>query len=99
MPPRASAAAGITRPGEARVPRFPAQLSRPPSSDFPDGQLTYRDALNGQPHKELTVMLEDVIAHDPDLAKELRARPEVYVPVLERARSRPWNRCGSSKTA
>ena len=81
------AAAGIT-PGQAKrvFLDFLRNFRGPPSSDFPDGQLTYRDALDqDQPPRELTVMLEDVIAHDPDLAKELRARPEVYVPVLEQA--------------
>ncbi len=81
------AAAGVT-PGQAKrvFLDFLRNFRGPPSSDFPDGQLAYRDALDqDQPPRELTVMLEDVIAHDPDLAKELRARPEVYVPVLEQA--------------
>ena len=81
------AAAGFT-PGQAKrvFLDFLRNFRGPPSSDFPDGQLAYRDALDqDQPPRELTVMLEDVIAHDPELAKELRARPEVYVPVLEQA--------------
>jgi DNA replication licensing factor MCM5 len=87
MAPRATPAAGVT-PGQAKrvFLDFLRNFRGPPSSDFPDGQLAYRDALDqDQPPRELTVMLEDVIAHDPDLAKELRARPEVYVPVLEQA--------------
>jgi len=79
------AAAGIT-PGQAKRKflDFLRNFRGTPSSEFPDGALVYRDALdNDQPPKELTVLLDDVIAHDPGLAKELRRRPEVYVPVLE----------------
>ena len=81
------AAAGIT-PGQAKRKflDFLRNFRGAPSSEFPDGQLAYRDALDqDQPPKELTVLLDDVIAHDSDLAKELRARPEIYVPVLESA--------------
>ena len=53
------AAAGIT-PGQAKrvFLDFLRNFRGPPSSDFPDGQLVYRDALDqDQPPRELTVML------------------------------------------
>ena len=86
MPPRATPRRASPPARRSACFSISCATFEAPELGLPDGQLTYRDALDqDQPPRELTVMLEDVIAHDPDLAKELRARPEVYVPVLEQA--------------
>ena len=78
---------GIT-PGQARrkFADFFRNFRGAPTAEFPDGRLVYRDRLDqDQPPAELVVLMDDVIAHDAELGKELRAHPDVYVPVLEQA--------------
>jgi len=78
---------GIT-PGQARrtFADFFRNFRGAPTASYPDGRLVYRDALDqDQPPRELDVLMDDLIAHDPALAKELRAHPDVYHPVLEHA--------------
>jgi DNA replication licensing factor MCM5 len=78
---------GIT-PGQARrkFADFFRNFRGAPTAEFPDGRLVYRDRLDqDQPPAELVVLMDDVIAHDAELGKELRGHPDVYVPVLEQA--------------
>jgi len=78
---------GIT-PGQARrkFADFFRNFRGAPTAEFPDGRLVYRDRLDqDQPPAELVVLMDDVIAHDAELGKELREHPDVYVPVLEQA--------------
>jgi DNA replication licensing factor MCM5 len=38
-----------------------------------------------QPPTQLHVLMDDIIAHDAELAKEVRSAPNVYVALLEAA--------------
>ena len=57
-----------------------------PSSSL--GELIYRDALaESPPPADISVELDDLIAHDPELAARLRESPSEMLPLLEDAAS------------
>ncbi len=59
-----------------------------PSPGRTDGETVYRDRLDSDPPPAtLTVQLEDLIAHDAELADALKKNPRLYVPLV-RARAR-----------
>jgi hypothetical protein len=58
-----------------------------PSPGRPDGETLYRDRLDADPPPpSLTVALDDIIAHDAELAAALRKNPAEYIPLV-RARA------------
>ena len=57
-----------------------------PDATSADGRLTYRDALDQvNAPTELKICFDDMIAHDGELAREVRMKPNEYLPVLEDA--------------
>ena len=57
-----------------------------PDATSADGRLTYRDALDQvNAPTELKICFDDMIAHDGELAREVRTKPNEYLPVLEDA--------------
>ena len=80
-------ARGVT-PAQARVKfvDFLRNFRSAPDANAPNGRLTYRDALDQTTApKELKVCFDDLIAHDGELATELRMKPNEYLPILEEA--------------
>ncbi|ACO66000.1 predicted protein [Micromonas commoda] len=78
---------GVT-PGQARrkFADFLRNFRSEPTAEYPDGRLVYRDKLDQDtPPRDVTVLLDDIIAHDPELAKEVRNQPDIYIPCLEHA--------------
>ena len=54
-----------------------------PSPGRTDGETVYRDRLDSDPPpKTLTVELEDLIAHDAELADALKKNPRQFVPLV-----------------
>jgi hypothetical protein len=54
-----------------------------PSPGRPDGETLYRDRLDADPPPpSLTVALDDIIAHDAELAAALRKNPAEYIPLV-----------------
>lgn len=57
-----------------------------PSPGRPDGETVYRDRLDADPPPAtLTVSLDDLIAHDSDLAAAFRRSPAEYLPLVRAA--------------
>ena len=78
---------GVT-PAQARMKfvDFLRNFRSAPDAAAPDGRFTYRDALDQTTApKDLKVCFDDLIAHDGELARELRIRPNEYLPILEEA--------------
>jgi DNA replication licensing factor MCM5 len=57
-----------------------------PDANAVDGRLKYRDALDQvNLPKDVKICFDDLIAHDGELARELRMKPNEYLPILEEA--------------
>ena len=57
-----------------------------PDANATDGRYSYRDALDqSTTPRALTVCFDDLIAHDAELAREVREKPNEYLPIMEEA--------------
>jgi len=57
-----------------------------PDANAVDGRLKYRDALDQvNLPKDVKICFDDLIEHDGELARELRMKPNEYLPILEEA--------------
>ena len=76
--------AGVTRASAARkFIDFLRNFRGDPSPGRPDGETLYRDRLDADPPpNSITVSLDDLIAHDADLAAALRKNPAEYIPLV-----------------
>jgi DNA replication licensing factor MCM5 len=77
-------AAGAVRSGATRkFTDFLRNFRGDPQPGRPDGETLYRDALDADPPPPtLTVALDDLIAHDAELAAALRTNPAEYLPLV-----------------
>ena len=82
--------AGVTRASAARkFIDFLRNFRGDPSPGRPDGETLYRDRLDADPPpNSITVSLDDLIAHDADLAAALRKNPAEYLPLVRGRRGR-----------
>ena len=76
--------AGVTRSSATRkFIDFLRNFRGDPSPGRPDGETLYRDRLDADPPpNSITVSLDDLIAHDADLAAALRKNPAEYIPLV-----------------
>ena len=80
-------ARGVT-PSQARSKfrDFLRNFRSAPDANATDGRYSYRDALDqSTTPRALTVCFDDLIAHDAELARELREKPNEYLPIMEEA--------------
>ncbi len=77
-------AAGVTRASAGRkFVDFLRNFRGEPQPGRPDGETLYRDRLDTDPPPDtLTVALDDLIAHDGELAAALRKNPAEYLPLV-----------------
>jgi DNA replication licensing factor MCM5 len=82
--------AGVTRASATRkFIDFLRNFRGDPAPGRPDGETLYRDRLVvDPPPNSITVSLDDLIAHDADLAAALRKNPAEYVPLVRAAPGR-----------
>jgi hypothetical protein len=86
--------AGVTRSTATRkFIDFLRNFRGDPAPGRPDGETLYRDRLVvDPPPNSITVSLDDLIAHDADLAAALRKNPAEYVPLVRAAPGRAARR-------
>ena len=80
-------ARGVT-PSQARSKfrDFLRNFRSAPDANATDGRYSYRDALDqSTTPRALTVCFDDLIAHDAELAREMREKPNEYLPIMEEA--------------
>ena len=80
-------ARGVT-PSQARSKfrDFLRNFRSAPDANATDGRYSYRDALDqSTTPRALTVCFDDLIAHDAELAREVREKPNEYLPIMEEA--------------
>jgi hypothetical protein len=90
--------AGVTRSSATRkFIDFLRNFRGDPSPGRPDGETLYRDRLDADPPpNSITVSLDDLIAHDADLAAALRKNPAEYIPLV---RASPGPEAGRATVA
>jgi MCM N-terminal domain len=78
---------GVSRSAARRLfSEFLRGFRGEPSPGRVDGETVYRDALDADPPpKELTVVLEDLLAFDAQLADALKKNPRTFVPLVRLA--------------
>ena len=80
-------ARGVT-PSQARSKfrDFLRNFRSAPDANATDGRYSYRDALDqSTTPRALTVCFDDLIAQDAELAREVREKPNEYLPIMEEA--------------